>query len=149
MKAPDTLREAALHPRPQSILGFERGRRLALTRGLKRLMVGLRPDRELPGSVLRRGAHLTSRTDTTGSLVKADPKDRITRDIVAWRPFDTGLPLGTVGLLGIPIQHKGLSVIAFILMLPAIGPSGRPDDIALMVRLGGDEKVRIHRATIA
>ena len=54
IKAPDALREAALHPCPQRILGFELRRLLALARGLERLMVGLRADRELAGGALAR-----------------------------------------------------------------------------------------------
>ena len=42
------LREAALDPRPQGVLGFELWRLLALPRGLDRLVVGVQPDRELP-----------------------------------------------------------------------------------------------------
>ena len=53
IKAPDALREAALHPRPQRILGFELRRLLALARGLDRLMVGLGPDGELAWGVFR------------------------------------------------------------------------------------------------
>ena len=71
-KAPDALREATLHARPQRILGFELGRLLALSRGLHRFVVGLRADGELPWGVLRRGTHLPGGTGTTGGLVKAD-----------------------------------------------------------------------------
>src|ERR687885_807103 len=39
-------REAALDPCPQGVLGFERRRLLALSRGLDRLVVALQPDRE-------------------------------------------------------------------------------------------------------
>ena len=112
-------------------------------------MVGLGPDRELPWGVFRRGAHLTGGTGATGGPVKPDPKDRIARDIVAWRPFDTGMSLGTVGLLGVPIQDKGLQVIAVCdLMLPAIGPKGRSDDIDLVLLLRGDQEVGIHIAAV-
>src|SRR5207247_10286907 len=115
--------------------------------GLQGLVVRLEPDRELPGGVFRGGAHLTAGTGTTGGPVKSDPKDWIARDIVAWRPFDTRMPLGTVGLVGLPIQHKGLQVIAVCeLMLPAIRAQGGPYDIDLMLCLGGDEKVSIHVA---
>ena len=47
------LREAALHPCPQSVLGFELGGLLAVASGLKRLMVRLQPDGELAGGILR------------------------------------------------------------------------------------------------
>jgi hypothetical protein len=77
MKAPDALRKAALHPRPERILGFELGRLLTLARSLDSFVVRLRPDRELPWGVFRRGAHLAGRTGATGGLVKPDPKHRI------------------------------------------------------------------------
>src|SRR5262245_65843226 len=53
-KAPDALREATLHARPQRILGFELGRLLALSRGLHRLMVDLRPHSKLPRAAFGR-----------------------------------------------------------------------------------------------
>src|SRR5215510_1650957 len=78
LKAPDTLREATLHARPQRILGFELGRLLALSRGLHRLMVDLRPHSKLPRGVFRRRTPRSGGTGTTGGLVKPDPKHRIT-----------------------------------------------------------------------
>src|SRR5215510_5382510 len=104
MKAPDTLREAALHPRPERILLFELGGLLALAGGLHRLMVGLRPDRELPWGIFRCGAYLAGRTGATRGLVKPDPKHRIAGDIVTWRPLDTRMPLRAVRLLRFPSQ---------------------------------------------
>src|SRR5215831_2756761 len=59
IEAPDPLRQAALHPGSQRILGCELRRLLALPRGLERLMVGLQPDGELARSRLRGGARLT------------------------------------------------------------------------------------------
>jgi hypothetical protein len=50
VKVPDPLRQAALHPCPQRILGFELRSLLALPRRLERLMVGLWADRELAGA---------------------------------------------------------------------------------------------------
>ena len=47
IEASRALREAALDPCPQGVLGFERWSLLALPRGLERLVVGLQPDREL------------------------------------------------------------------------------------------------------
>jgi hypothetical protein len=47
IKAPAPLREAALHPCPQRILGYELRRLLPLPCGLDRLMMGLRADGEL------------------------------------------------------------------------------------------------------
>lgn len=108
IKAPDTLREAALDARPERILLFELGGLLALAGGLHRLMVGLGPHGELPRGVFRRRTHLPTGTGTTGGPVKANPKHRIPGDIVAWGPFNTRMPLGTVGLVGVPIQYEGL-----------------------------------------
>src|SRR2546426_5477036 len=114
IKAPDALREAALDARPERILLFELGRLLALTGGLHRLMVRLGADGELAWRIFGGGTDVTGGTDATGGLVKPDPKHRIAGDIVAWGPFDTGMPLGTAGLVGVPIQDEGLhSVIKF------------------------------------
>jgi hypothetical protein len=96
IKAPDALGEAALDTRPERIFLFELGCLLALAGGLHRLMVGLGPHSELPRGVLRRRTHLTGWAGPTGGLVKADPKHGIAGDIVAWGPFDTRMPLGTV-----------------------------------------------------
>ena len=74
--------------------------------------MGLRSDGELPGGLFHRGAYLTGETGATDGPVKADTDDRITRDIVPRRPFDTGLPLGTLSLVHTPIDDKGLQVIA-------------------------------------
>src|SRR4051812_44481780 len=95
IKTTHALRQRALHARPQSILLFELGCLLTLACSLYRLMVGLGPHGELPWGVFRRGTHLPGGTDTTSGPVKAEPKHRIARDIVAWRPFDTRMPLGT------------------------------------------------------
>ena len=46
IEAPDPLREAALHHRPQGVLRCELGRLLAVASGLVRLMVRLQPDGE-------------------------------------------------------------------------------------------------------
>jgi hypothetical protein len=57
------------------------------------------------------------------------------------------MALGTVRLLGVPIDDKGLQVIALARpSLPAIGPKGRPDDVELVPGLGGDEEGRIDSA---
>src|SRR5262245_56454571 len=53
IKAPDALREATLHPCPQSVLGFELSSLLPLAGSLDSLVVGLRPDGELPRGVFR------------------------------------------------------------------------------------------------
>jgi hypothetical protein len=59
------------------------------------------------------------------------------------------MPLRTVGLLRVPIQYKGLEVIAvFDLMLPAIRPTRRPDHSDMVLALRRDQEVGIHVATI-
>jgi hypothetical protein len=49
------------------------------------------------------GAYVPGGTGATRGPVKPDPKHRIAGDIVAWDPFDTRMPLRTVGLVGLPI----------------------------------------------
>jgi hypothetical protein len=125
IKAPDALRKAALDTRPECIFLFELGRLLALAGGLHRFVVGLGADRELAWRILGGGTDGTTGTGATGGRVKPDPKYRIAGDIVAWSPFDTRMPLGTAGLLGLPIQDEGLQVIAVgDLVLPTILKSG-------------------------
>jgi hypothetical protein len=149
INAPDALREATLHPCPQGVLGVGLGGFLSLAGSLDGLMVGLRPDGELSWSAFRRGARTTGGTRATGGSVKPNANDRIARDIVTRPPVDTGMPLGTVGLLRLPIQDKGLQVIALTgLMLPALRPKGGTDHINLMLALRRDETVGIHVATI-
>jgi hypothetical protein len=132
MKAPNALRKAARHPRPERLGGCERGRLLTLARRLARLVVRLRPDRALPWGVLRCGAYLAGRTGATGGLVKAEPQPRSAGDLVPWRPLDTRMPLGPVRLLRLPSEDEGLQVIAVLaLVVPAVGPQGRPAHIAL------------------
>ena len=106
------MREATLHPCPQGILGVELSGLLPLAGSLDGLVVGLGPDGELPWGVFRRGARTTGGTRATGGPVKPDANDRIARDIVSRPPVDTRMPLGTVGLLRLAIQYKGLQVIA-------------------------------------
>ena len=67
IKAPDPLREAALDARPQGILGFERRRLLALPRGLERLVVDLRADRQLAGRRVCAGTGPAGGTRATGA----------------------------------------------------------------------------------
>src|SRR2546425_4816159 len=43
--------------------------------------------------------------------------------IVAWPPVDTRMPLRAVGLLRVPIQHKGLQVIAVFALIPTVSPA--------------------------
>jgi hypothetical protein len=64
-------------------------------------------------------------------------------------PIDAGMALGTVRLLGVPIDDQGLQVRALARpSLPAVGPKGRPDDIDLMLGLGGDQEVGIDIAAV-
>jgi hypothetical protein len=127
IKASRALREAALHPCLQCILGFELRCLLALPCGLDRLVMGLRPDGELAGSRVRRGVRLTGGTRATGGPVKPNANHGIARDIMSRPPVDTGMPLGTARLLGVPIQDKSLQIVALSgLMLPAIGAEGGP-----------------------
>ena len=143
------LREAALHPRPQGVLSFELGGLLALASGLERLMVRLQADGELPWGVFRRGARPTGGIRATGESVEPDAHDRIARHIVSRSPVDTGLSLRAARLLGLPIDDKGLQVIALPFPpLPAVGPKRRTNHIDLMLSLGGDQEVRIDIAAV-
>jgi hypothetical protein len=59
------------------------------------------------------------------------------------------MALGTVRLLRLPIDDKGLQGIALARpSLPAVGPKGRPDDIDLVPGLGGDQEVGIDIAAV-
>jgi hypothetical protein len=59
------------------------------------------------------------------------------------------MALGAARLLGLPIDDKGLEVIAFAFpLLPAVGPKRRTNHINLMLGLGGDEEVRIDIAAV-
>ena len=58
------------------------------------------------------------------------------------------MPLGTAGLVGVPIQDEGLQVIAMgDLVLPTIGAKGRADHIDLVL-LRGHQEVGIHVAAV-
>jgi hypothetical protein len=149
IKAPRAWREATLDARSQGILGFELGGLLPLAGGLDGLMVELGADRELAWSAFRRGARRTGGTRATGGPVKPDADDRIARDLAARSPIDAGLALGTVRVLGLPMQHKGLHIITLSgLMWPTIGPKGRAYDIDVMLALGGDQAVGIPIAAV-
>jgi hypothetical protein len=86
----------ALNPGPLGILSFELSRLLPLPRDLDRLVVDLRPDRELAGSVFRPGTRPAGWTDTTGRGIKTDAHDGITGDIPSRSPFDTRSCLQTL-----------------------------------------------------
>ena len=59
------------------------------------------------------------------------------------------MPLGTVRLLGLSIDDKGLEVIAFPFPpLPAVGPTRRTHHLDLMLGLGGDQEVRSDIAAV-
>jgi hypothetical protein len=149
VKAPDALRQATLDPCPQGILGFELGGFLPLAGGLDRLVVGLGPDRELARGAFRRGSRLTGGTCATGGAVKPDANHGIARDIVARSPVDAGLSLRTARLLRLPIQDKGLHVIALSALLwSAIGPKGGAHHIDVILGLCGDQAIGIHIAAV-
>jgi hypothetical protein len=77
VEAPEPLRQAALHPGSQRVLGFELRRLLALPCRLERLMVGLQPDGELARSRSGGGARLTGGTGATRGPVKPDANDGV------------------------------------------------------------------------
>jgi hypothetical protein len=59
------------------------------------------------------------------------------------------MPLGTVRLLGLPSQAKGVQVIAFPGQpLPTVGPQRRTNHLDLLLGLGGDQEVRIDIAAV-
>jgi hypothetical protein len=59
------------------------------------------------------------------------------------------MALRTVRLLGIPVQDKGLQIVALAgLMLPAIGAEGGPHHSDLMLGLGRHQEVGIHIAAV-
>jgi hypothetical protein len=68
---------------------------------------------------------------------------------VARSPVDAGLSLGTARLQRLPIQDKGLQVIAFsALMLSAIGPKGGAHHIDVILALCGEQEIGIHIAAV-
>jgi hypothetical protein len=148
-QASEAWREAALHARPHRLLGFERGRLLTLARRLDRFVVGVGADGALAWSLCGGGAHVPGGTGTTGGPVNTAPQHRVACDLGAWGPLDTRMPLGTVGLGGLPSHDEGLPIIAVCeLGLPAVGPQGRPDHIALG-RRRGHQAVGSHGAAVA
>jgi hypothetical protein len=65
-------------------------------------------------------------TRATGGPVKPDTNDRLARHIMPRPPVDTGMALGTARLLGLPIDDKGLQVIALPFPpLPTVGSKRR------------------------
>ena len=130
---PDGLRLRALNSGALGVLGGELGSLLPLPRGLDGLMEDLRPDGELTRRIFGLGARLADRTGATGRGLKTDAHHGITRDIPAWRPSDAGLPLGTAGLLRLPVDDEGAQIIALTLSpLVAVRPEGWAHDIDLV-----------------
>jgi hypothetical protein len=131
-QAPDALREAARDARPERILLFALWGLLALAGGLHRLMVRLGADGELAWRLFGCGTDVTGGTGATGGLGQTAPQHRSAGDIVAWGPLDPRMSLGTAGLVGVPIHHKGLQVIALgHLVWPTLRSKGRADHIDL------------------
>jgi hypothetical protein len=79
--AANALGVRALDPGPPGILSLKLGGLLPLPGGLDRLVLGLRPDRELAGGVFGPGAYLASRTGAAGRPIEADAHDGIAGDI--------------------------------------------------------------------
>ena len=82
-KAPDAWREAALDARPERLLLFERGGRLALAGGRPRLLVGWGADGELAWRLLGWGTDVPGGPGATGGPVKPAPQDGRAGAIVA------------------------------------------------------------------
>src|SRR5438552_17835324 len=141
-QSPGHIRRDALSSCP---LETRSGRKKRLTKQ------GYRGDwkTRVDGVVSKKTHPLAGGTDATGGPVKTDAHNGIARHIPARRPFATGMPLGTARLCRLPVDGKGLQVIALSdLMLPTIGPKGRPDHIDLVLALRRDEEVGIHGTAV-
>ena len=149
IKTPYPLGHCTLCPCPERILRFELRRLLALPRGLERLVVHLGLHRELAGCLGGGGPCLAGGAGTTGRPVKPDADDGLAGLTLPCGPFDTALALGALGLLRLPVDHKGVEVIAVpVPLLPTRGAQRGPYDIDLMVYLGTDQDVRDDIATV-
>ena len=137
---PDGLRLRALNSGALGVLGGELGGLLPLPCGLDRLVMGLRPDGELPRRSFGLGARRADRTGAAGRGMEPDAHHGITRNISAWHPSDAGLPLGTAGVLRLPVDDEGAHLIALAgPPLMAIRPKRGADHVDLMLGVGGDE----------
>jgi hypothetical protein len=94
-----------LNPGPLGVLGGELGGILPVSGGLDGLMVGLRPHRQLGRRVFGPGAYLAGRARATGRGIETGAHDGVPGDIPARGPLDTTMPLRTVRLLRLPINH--------------------------------------------
>jgi hypothetical protein len=104
---------------------------------------------ELAGGLGRRGPRLAGGTGAPGGPVKADADNRLAGLTTPRGPFDTALALGALGLLGVPIDHERVEVIALPVATLLTGGAERgPHDIDLMVGLGADQPVRDAIATV-
>ena len=146
---PDGLRLRALNPGPPGVLGGEFGGLLPWPRRLDGLVLGLRPDGQLARGVFGLGARRAHRAGTARRAVEANTHDWIARHIPPWRPSEAGLPLGTAGVLRLPVDDEGAQIIALACPpLMAIRPKRGADHVDLMLGVGGDQEVRIDRAAI-
>jgi hypothetical protein len=146
---PDGLRLRALDAGARGVLGGARGGLLPLPRGVDRLVLGLRPDGELARRLLGLGARRADRTRPTGRRMKPDAYHGITRDLPPWRPSEAGVPLGTAGVLRLPVDHEGAQIVALACPpLMARRSESGADDVDLMPGVGGDESVGIDRTAL-
>jgi len=111
LKAPCALGEGAFYTGPQRILFLERGRGLTFMGRLDGLMEDLRFYGNLARVLARRGTRWARRTRLTRGFVKSDADHGMPLLTVPGCPFDTAVSLGTVCLLGFPIDREGMHVV--------------------------------------
>ena len=147
---PDGLRLRALDSGTLGVLGGECGGGLPWPCGWDGLVLGLRPAGALPRGLLGLGARRADWTGAAGRALASDAHPGIARDIPAGRPSDAGVPLGTAGVLRLPVDDEGAQSIAWACPpLMTIRPQRGADHVDLMLGVGGDESGGIHRAAIA